>query len=285
VRIVLTRTIQDVRKHLELIRRQNKRIGLVPTMGALHAGHASLIERARSDSAFVTVSIFVNPLQFGPNEDYLRYPRPLEGDLEICENAGVDLVFAPEVTEVYASEQRTFVEVSRLGDHLCGAFRPGHFRGVATVVAKLFNIAYPDRAYFGEKDYQQLAIIRRMVKDLNFGVEIVAVPTYREPDGLALSSRNAYMSPSERALSPVVFQTLRAAKTAIEQGERRTDVIKGSAIKALSRESGVRVQYFEIVDPLEVQPVAEIHGEVRVACAVFIGNTRLIDNIAAVSPE
>jgi pantoate--beta-alanine ligase len=285
VRIVLTRTIQDVRKHLELIRRQNKRIGLVPTMGALHAGHASLIERARSDSAFVTVSIFVNPLQFGPNEDYLRYPRPLERDLEICENAGVDLVFAPEVTEVYASEQRTFVEVSRLGDHLCGAFRPGHFRGVATVVAKLFNIAYPDRAYFGEKDYQQLAIIRRMVKDLNFGVEIVAVPTYREPDGLALSSRNAYMSPSERALSPVVFQTLRAAKTAIEQGERRTDVIKGSAIKALSRESGVRVQYFEIVDPLEVQPVAEIHGEVRVACAVFIGNTRLIDNIAAVSPE
>jgi len=285
VRIVLTRTIQDVRKHLELIRRQSKRIGLVPTMGALHAGHASLIERARSDSDFVTVSIFVNPLQFGPNEDYLRYPRPLERDLEICENAGVDLVFAPEVTEVYASEQRTFVEVSRLGDHLCGAFRPEHFRGVATVVAKLFNIAHPDRAYFGEKDYQQLAIIRGMVKDLNFGVEIVAVPTFREPDGLALSSRNAYMSPAERALAPVVFQTLRAAKTSIEQGERRTDVVKGAAIKALSRESGIRVQYFEIVDPLEVQPVAEIHGEVRVACAVFIGNTRLIDNIAAVSPE
>jgi pantoate--beta-alanine ligase len=285
VSLALTRTVHDVREHLEAIRRGGKRIGLVPTMGALHAGHSSLIERARAGSDFVAVSIFVNPLQFGPGEDYLRYPRPLEGDLEICEHAHVDLVFAPEIAEVYVSEQRTFVEVSRLGDHLCGAFRPGHFRGVATVVAKLFNIIQPDYAYFGEKDYQQLCIIRRMVQDLNFGVGVVPVPTYREADGLALSSRNAYLNSSERAIAPVVFRTLMAAKTAIEEGERRPQVIKDAAIKTLSRESQVRVQYFEIVDPLEVQPVAEIQGAVRIACGAWIGSTRLIDNVAAVSSK
>jgi pantoate--beta-alanine ligase len=251
-------------------------------MGALHAGHASLIERSRGDSDFVVVSIFVNPLQFGPNEDYQRYPRPLEKDLEVCVRMGADLVFVPEVDDIYVSPQLTFVDVTRLGDHLCGAFRPGHFRGVTTVVAKLFNIVQPDRAYFGEKDFQQLCVIRRMVEDLNMPIAIVPVPIFRETDGLALSSRNVYLAPDERAAAPVLQRALQVGRQMIETGERDPAAVKNAAAAVLASEKLVRPEYFEIVDSVEVQPVSQISGEVRIAGAIWVGKTRLIDNVAAV---
>jgi pantoate--beta-alanine ligase len=218
VSLVTVRSVDEVRNRLTLARRAAKTIGLVPTMGALHAGHASLMEKARRECDVVAVTIFVNPLQFGPNEDYQRYPRTMEHDLEICERVGVDVVFAPPMEELYVSEQRTFVEVARLAEHLCGPFRPGHFRGVATVVAKLFNVIQPDRAYFGEKDYQQLCVIRKMVQDLNFPIEIMPVSIYRDADGLALSSRNAYLEPEEREAAPALFRALTSAQRMIEEG-------------------------------------------------------------------
>ena len=279
--LVVVRTVSEVREHLAPVRHGKRRISLVPTMGALHAGHASLIAEARADSHFVAVSVFVNPLQFGPGEDYLRYPRPLDSDLDVCRREGADLVFAPDVKDIYVSDQRTFVEVTRLGDHLCGPFRPGHFRGVATVVAKLFNIVQPDRAYFGEKDYQQLCIIRRMVQDLNLGIEIVPVPIYRDVDGLALSSRNAYLNEAERAAAPDLFRALMLARKMIEEGERKSSVVREAAGKILAAQPLARVEYLQIVDPIEVQPVDEIATEVRIAGAVWIGKTRLIDNVAA----
>ena len=277
----IARTVMEVRNLLAPVRHARRTIGLVPTMGALHAGHASLIEAARSRSDFVVVSIFVNPLQFGPGEDYLLYPRPVDKDLEVCRRMGASLVFAPGVEDIYVSEQRTFVEVERLGDHLCGPFRPGHFRGVTTVVAKLFNIVQPDHACFGEKDYQQLCIIRRMVQDLNLGIDVIAVPTSRDTDGLALSSRNAYLDSEERAAAPTLFRALTAARKMIEEGERRAILVKEAAGKVLASEARVRVQYFEIVDPAELQPVDEVTAEVRIAGAIFVGKTRLIDNLAA----
>ena len=265
--LLLARTVQEVRKHIAEARLGKLTIGLVPTMGALHAGHASLIERARADTGFVAVSIFVNPLQFGPDEDYLRYPRPLEKDLEVCAQKRADLVFVPEVGDMYTSPQRAFVEVSRLGDHLCGAFRPGHFRGVTTVVAKLFNSVDPDRAYFGEKDFQQLCIIRRMVEDLNMRVSVVPVPILREADGLALSSRNVYLGPEERAAAPVLHRALQASRKMIEGGERTPKAVKEAAAQILAAEKLVRPEYFEIVDLVEVQPVTTIRDEVRIAAA------------------
>jgi len=282
VNLITVRTVREVRDHLASNRSQDKKIGLVPTMGALHAGHASLIASAKSGSDFVAVSIFVNPLQFGPGEDYQRYPRPIDADLEICERMGADLVFTPEVADMYVSEQRTFVEVMRLGDHLCGAFRPGHFRGVTTVVSKLFNIIQPDRAWFGEKDFQQLCMIRRMVQDLNLAIEIVPVPTYRDADGLALSSRNAYLDPGEREAAPALYRALTTARRLIENGERKSGIVKERAARILAEKPAIRPQYFEIVDPMELQPVAEITSEVRIAGAVWVGKTRLIDNVAAV---
>jgi len=285
VSFFVARTVREVRKHLAEARFDKPTIGLVPTMGALHAGHASLIERARADADFVSVSIFVNPLQFGPNEDYLRYPRPLDKDLEVCERHGADIVFAPEVDDIYASPQRTFVEVARLGDHLCGAFRPGHFRGVTTVVAKLFNIVQPDRAYFGEKDFQQLCVIRRMVQDLNMPVSVVPVPILREADGLALSSRNVYLGPDERAAAPALHRALQVSRQMIEEGERNPAAVKDAAARILASEQLVKPEYFEIVDTVDVQPVLEITGEVRIAGAIWVGKTRLIDNVAAVSPS
>ena len=274
-------SVSEIRQHLDRVRHENKTIGFVPAMGALHAGHASLIASARAECDFVVVSIFVNPLQFGPSEDYQRYPRPLEKDLEICAAQGANLVFAPEVDDLYASPQVTFVDVTRITDHLCGAFRPGHFRGVTTVVAKLFHVVQADRAYFGEKDYQQLCVIRRMVEDLNLPVSIVPVPTLREADGLAMSSRNVYLEPDQRAAAPSLFRALNAARAMIEAGETDAAKIKESALRVLSYEPLARVQYFEIVDA-EVQPVATVRGEVRIAAAIFIGKTRLIDNVPAV---
>jgi pantoate--beta-alanine ligase len=274
-------SVSQLREQLDRVRREGRRIGLVPTMGALHAGHASLIERARAECDFVVVTIFVNPLQFGPSEDFQRYPRPIEKDSAICAEKGVDLIFAPEVSEMYAAPQLTFVEVTRVTDHLCGAFRPGHFRGVATVVLKLFNIVQADFAYFGEKDYQQLCVIRRMVEDFNLRIAIVPVPTFREPDGLAMSSRNIYLSAAERAAAPALFRALTLAREKIASGETDAAAIKAAAVKILSADPLIRVQYFEIVEPSEVQPVAVVSGPVRIAAAIFIGNTRLIDNVAA----
>jgi len=274
-------SVSQLREQLDRVRREGRRIGLVPTMGALHAGHASLMERACAECEFVVVTIFVNPLQFGPSEDFQRYPRPIEKDAAICAEKGVDLIFAPEVSEMYAAPQLTFVEVTRVTDHLCGAFRPGHFRGVATVVLKLFNIVQADFAYFGEKDYQQLCVIRRMVEDFNLRIGIVPVPTFREKDGLAMSSRNIYLSAAERAAAPALFRALTLAREKIASGETDAATIKAAAVKILSADPLIRVQYFEIVEPSEVQPVAVVSGPVRIAAAIFIGNTRLIDNIAA----
>jgi pantoate--beta-alanine ligase len=248
-------------------------------MGALHAGHEKLIQTARAKSAFVVVSIFVNPLQFGPNEDYKRYPRPLQHDLEVCDRNGVDLVFAPSVEEIYPLPQLTFTEVSRVSEHLCGKFRPGHFRGVATVVLKFLNIVQPDRAYFGEKDMQQLAVIRRMVADLNVPVIIVGVPTVREADGLALSSRNSYLNPDERKAAPALYHALREAAARIASGQRDATKIRAAALDILKRFPLIGVEYFEIVDPDELQPVGTIVGPVRVAGAIWLGTTRLIDNM------
>jgi pantoate--beta-alanine ligase len=285
VSLSVVRTVAEVRSHVANARSKKLSIGLVPTMGALHAGHASLIEKARASSGLVVVSIFVNPLQFGPNEDYQRYPRPIEKDLEVCQRMGADLVFGPEVSDIYDSPQRTFVEVTHLSDHLCGAFRPGHFRGVTTVVAKLFDIVQPDHAYFGEKDFQQLCIIRKMTTDLNMPVEIVPVPVYRESDGLALSSRNVYLGPEERAAAPVLQRALQSAKSLIEKGERSSSAVKDAAAVILALEPLAKPQYFEVVDTVNVQPVEQIAGEVRIAGAIWVGKTRLIDNVAAVSPS
>jgi pantoate--beta-alanine ligase len=268
-------SVKDVRDALEL----DNNIGLVPTMGALHAGHEKLIETARRESGTVVVSIFVNPIQFGPSEDFARYPRTLEQDLEICKRLGVDLVFEPSVREMYPAPQATFVEVSRVSEHLCGKFRPGHFRGVATVVLKLFDIIRPHRAYFGEKDMQQLAVIRRMVADLNVPVAILGVPTVRETDGLALSSRNKYLNPEERKAAPLLYRVLQDAAARIREGERDSAKVRDAAMAVLGQSPLIRPEYFEIVDPEELQPVEKIDGPVRIAAAIWIGTTRLIDNL------
>jgi pantoate--beta-alanine ligase len=268
-------TVNEVRELLE----SRKNIGLVPTMGALHAGHERLIQRAREESSVVVVTIFVNPLQFGPKEDFGRYPRTMSQDLEMCESNQTDLVFAPAVDEVYPAPQRAFVELERLTDGLCGKYRPGHFRGVATVVLKLLNMVQPHRAYFGEKDMQQLAVIRRMVLDLNLPVAIVGVPTVREADGLALSSRNKYLSGEERAAAPSLHRALLAAASRIAAGERNVAKAKEAGLEILRVSPLIRVEYFEIVDPEELQPVDVINRPVRIAAAIWIGNTRLIDNV------
>jgi pantoate--beta-alanine ligase len=268
-------TVNDLRKALE----SAELIGLVPTMGALHAGHENLIETARRECRTVVVSIFVNPIQFGPSEDYSRYPRTLEQDLEACARRGTDLVFAPPVEEMYPLPQLTFVEVTRISEHLCGKFRPGHFRGVATVVLKLLNMVQPQRAYFGEKDMQQLQVIRRMVLDLNAPVTIVGVPTVREPDGLALSSRNKYLSAEERRAAPALYQALQAAVRRIKEGERDVTKTRTATLEILEKQPLIHVEYLDIVDPDELAPVSTIGRSVRIAAAIWIGRTRLIDNV------
>ncbi|PYR97935.1 MAG: pantoate--beta-alanine ligase [Acidobacteria bacterium] len=275
----VVQTVNDVRKALLSARKSGTVIGLVPTMGALHAGHEALIEAARRKCGVVVVSIFVNPLQFGPNEDYQRYPRALVKDLGICRRHGADIVFNPSVDEMYRTPQLTFAEVTRVSEDLCGKFRPGHFRGVATVVLKLFNIVRANRAYFGEKDMQQLAVIRRMVADLNVPIEIIGVPTVREADGLAISSRNEYLNPAERRVAPVLYHALQEAAGRIRSGERDAAKVRETAMAILRAEPLMRVEYVEIVDPSEIQPLSTISGPVRIAAAVWIGGTRLIDNV------
>jgi pantoate--beta-alanine ligase len=280
--VELARTVAETRLAVARLRDAGKTIGFVPTMGALHAGHGRLIDVARTECGGVVVSVFVNPIQFNQQADYDRYPRTIEADLTFCEERGADVVFAPPVDEMYPRPLRTHVDVEGLTEHLCGAFRPGHFRGVATVVAKLFAIVQPDRAYFGEKDAQQLAVIRRMVADLHLPVTIVGVPTVREPSGLALSSRNQRLSEKERAIAPAIYRALRAAAAAIERGERDPQAAKCAALAELSCDARMRLEYLEIVDPEELQPVAEIAGPVLIATAVWLGETRLIDNVTAV---
>lgn len=273
------RSIAELREALTSVRETKRTIGLVPTMGALHGGHAKLIETARRETGCVVASIFVNPIQFDRNDDYERYPRDLSSDVEFCTVRGVEFIFAPTAAEMYPEPQRAFVDVEAVGDHLCGAFRQGHFRGVGTVVLKLLNIVQPSRAYFGEKDAQQLAVIRRMVKDLNFPVAIVEVPTVREGDGLALSSRNQHLNAEERRIAPVLNRALRQAEELIWTGARRVDEIKKASLATLQRYPEIRVEYLEIVDPENMQPVEQISGPVRIMTAAWIGKTRLIDNV------
>ena len=274
-------SIEEIRRIVSGVRRAGRSSGLVPTMGALHAGHGRLIEIARRESDFVVVSVFVNPTQFDRAEDYSRYPRTLASDVEFCAALGVDAVFAPAVEEMYPRPQRTLVEVQGVSEHLCGRFRPGHFRGVATVVLKLLNIIQPDRAYFGEKDAQQLAVIRRMAADLNVSSAIVDVPTVRDADGLALSSRNGRLSAGERLVAPVLNRALQAAEAFIIAGMTSAEEVRSAALRVFEQHPEVRVEYLEIVDPDEMQPVEQIIGPVRIAGAVWIGKTRLIDNVLA----
>jgi pantoate--beta-alanine ligase len=251
-------------------------------MGALHLGHRRLLEMARRETATVVASIFVNPTQFERPDDLDRYPRPLSRDLEICGEAGVDVVFAPTPAEMYPQTQLTWVEAPSLTEHLCGPGRPGHFRGVATVVMKLLQIVQPDRAYFGEKDAQQLAVIRRMVMDLNVPVTIVPVATVRELDGLAMSSRNQHLSPLERQTATALSRALFAARDLVQNGEKSPAVIESSVMPLLA---GIRLEYFSIVDPETLQPVALITGKVLIAGAIWLGPTRLIDNLIASPPH
>jgi len=258
-------------------RARGERIAFVPTMGALHDGHVTLLREARVHGQRVALSIFVNPTQFGPNEDLARYPRDLEGDLAKAAGAATDVAFVPEPRDIYPAGFQTTVEVGELARGLCGPFRPGHFAGVATVVCKLLNIVRPDVALFGEKDYQQLAIVRRRVADLDMAIEIVGVPTVREADGLALSSRNAYLSPGERARALSLSRALFAARDAVAAGERRTDAIVAQARAALDVD---RVDYVELVDADSLQPLTQIDRPAVLAIAAFVGRTRLIDNVA-----
>jgi pantoate--beta-alanine ligase len=279
--LVTLRTITELRARVGEARGAGAVIGAVPTMGALHAGHGSLIERARAECGCVVVTVFVNPTQFNEPADYTKYPRTLEADLAFCEPRGVDIVFAPSEAEMYSAGAQTFVNVGEVAEFMEGQFRPGHFRGVATVVAKLLHVVAPDRAYFGEKDAQQLAVIRRMVADLNFPVEIVEVATVREPDGLALSSRNARLSPDQRRQAVALYQVLLAARSRILDGERVAGELKHLAAEVIARYPAVRLEYFEVADPIRMAPVENITGPVRLAGAIRLGDVRLIDNLLA----
>ncbi len=279
--VQLVRTIAELRDRLALSRMRGRTIGLAPTMGALHAGHGALMERARADCHVVVVSIFVNPIQFDQSSDYEAYTIDVTKDLEFCATLGMDFVFMPGLEEMYPKPASTFVEVEGVSEHLCGMFRPGHFRGVATVVAKLFNIVAPNKAYFGEKDAQQLAVIERMVADLNMPVGIIAVPTVREPDGLALSSRNRRLTPEERLLAPLLYQALQLAAAYIRKGCTSAAEVRDAAIAHLQEHAEFRVEYLEVVDAGSMTPVEQISGPVRIASAAWLGSTRLIDNLKA----
>ncbi|MCX7760964.1 MAG: pantoate--beta-alanine ligase [Hydrogenothermaceae bacterium] len=262
------------------LKKAGKRIGFVPTMGYLHEGHLSLVRRAKQENDVVVVSIFVNPLQFGKNEDLDRYPRDFERDCSLCEREKVDYIFYPSASDMYPEDFKTYVEVKDLPDVLCGKFRPGHFRGVTTVVLKLFNIVQPDNAYFGEKDYQQLKIIQRMVKDLNVPVNVIGCPIVREPDGLAMSSRNKYLSEEERKSAVFISKALFQVKETFERGERDVNKLKDMGINILKQAPLIReIQYFEVVHPESLEPKEIAESSDVVAVAVYIGNTRLIDNI------
>lgn len=278
----ITTTIPETRRIINEARAEGGRVGLVPTMGALHEGHLSLVRTARVRCSFVAVSIFVNPTQFAPGEDFDRYPRTLEADRALLEREGVDLVIAPSTAEMYAADDATVVHVSRLTDVLCGPWRPGHFDGVATVVVKLFNIASADVAFFGEKDYQQLQVIRRLVRDLHIPIQIVGCPTVREPDGLAMSSRNVFLSAEDRVRAVGLSGALFEAKRRIEvERERDGDALRHLLYERLRQAGILRVDYADVVDPDTLLSVRNVRSEVRILAAIRLGDTRLIDNVAA----
>ncbi len=276
--MIISGSIKDTRAQVKEWKKQGLSVGLVPTMGYLHEGHKSLIERARKENDKVCVSIFVNPMQFGPNEDLDSYPRDLERDSKICEEAGVDLIFHPEVEEMYNPNFCGFVDMHTLPEKLGGASRPVHFRGVQTVVSKLFHIMPADRAYFGQKDAQQLAIIRRMVIDLDFDIEIIGCPIIREEDGLAKSSRNTYLSKEERAQAVILNQSLEEAMKAIDAGEKDAAKVKAIITDKLNTCPLAKIDYVEVVSFDTIQPIEKVEGAVLIAIAVYIGTTRLIDN-------
>lgn len=274
----IVKTISEVRNEVKNWKKQGLSVGLVPTMGYLHEGHKSLIDRACRENDKVVVSVFVNPTQFGPGEDLATYPRDIQRDAALCEDAGAALIFNPEPEEMYFDDFHTYVTMESLSDELCGKTRPIHFRGVCTVVSKLFHIVAPDRAYFGQKDAQQLAIIKRMVRDLNFDIEIVGCPIVREADGLAKSSRNTYLNPEERKAALVLSRAVRLGQELIQNGERNADVIVEKMKQLIEEEPLAKIDYVQVVDAISIQPVVEIKGSILVAMAVYIGKTRLIDN-------
>lgn len=261
------------------LKKKGNKIGFVPTMGALHFGHLSLVRRANQISHNTIVSIFVNPLQFGANEDFDKYPRDLTKDAEALKELNVDYIFAPEINGIYPEGFSTEIINSTLGNILCGKSRPGHFKGVLTIVAKLFNIIQPDFAIFGQKDYQQLILIKRMVQDLNFPVEIVSCPIVRESDGLAMSSRNSYLSPEERKAATILYKSLQLAEEMVENGETNLELIKKEVSKMISSQPLAKIDYVETVHPHTLEAVSSLKGEAVLLLAVYIGQTRLIDNV------
>ncbi len=277
----VVKTVKEVRDIVSGWKREGLSVGFVPTMGYLHEGHRSLIEKSVSENDRTVVSVFVNPIQFGPSEDLASYPRDLQRDMDVVGSAGGDLIFHPEPSEMYPGHFTSFIDTSETTELLCGAVRPGHFRGVCTVVGKLFNIVMPERAYFGQKDAQQLATIRRFVRDLNFNVQIVACPIVRESDGLAKSSRNTYLSADERQAALVLSQSLQKGKALIDAGERDAAAVKEAIRAHLLTQPLARIDYVEVVDNENIRRVERISGSTLVAIAVYIGKTRLIDNFIA----
>ncbi|MEW6725074.1 MAG: pantoate--beta-alanine ligase [Bacillota bacterium] len=275
----ILKTKDEVRRAVRQARREGKTVGFVPTMGYLHEGHLALMRKAGEDNDLVVVSIFVNPTQFGPNEDYASYPRDLARDAELAASAGVDIIFAPEVSEMYPRGFSTIVDIQRLGDYLCGAKRPGHFRGVCTVVTKLFNIVQPDRAYFGQKDAQQARVIRQITADLDLPIEVRVLPTVREADGLAMSSRNTYLTPREREAALVLNWSLVRARDLVQSGEQEAAVIAEAITAMIEAEPLARIDYVSVVSGDTLEPVQRLDGPILIAVAVFIGKTRLIDNL------
>lgn len=271
--------ISEVRNFVKEKQKENKDIAFVPTMGYLHEGHLSLMRTARKENDIVIASIFVNPTQFSPEEDLEEYPRDLDRDTRLAKEVGVDMIFAPEVEEIYSSNHVTKVEVEGLTDYLCGASRPGHFSGVCTIVTKLFNIVTPDRVYFGQKDAQQVLIVKRLIEDLNFDIEIKTVSIAREEDGLAISSRNEYLDEEEREAATVLFESLQLARKLIESGERNAEAVKEKLVQKIKAEPLAKIDYVEIVNQNTLESVEKIKGEILIALAVYIGETRLIDNV------
>ncbi|HBI23980.1 MAG TPA: pantoate--beta-alanine ligase [Nitrospiraceae bacterium] len=271
--------IIEMQRYVTQLRWEGKIIGFVPTMGALHKGHLSLMEHAKNESDHVVVSIFVNPAQFGPKEDYKEYPRDMEGDTEKIAYVGVDTLFTPSVSAIYPEGYRTYIEVKDLSYVMCGRARPGHLRGVATVVLKLFNIVKPHKAFFGQKDFQQTVIIKKMVEDLNSDVDVVVLPTVREEDGLAMSSRNQYLGPEERKSATVLYRSLEEARLLFNKGERSAELLRYTIIKIFKSEPSVLLEYVAIVNPKTLEEVKEAEEGTVIALAARIGKTRLIDNI------
>jgi len=280
--MITVKTVGDMKSLVRRWKNEGKTVGLVPTMGFLHEGHLSLVRDSKKRADVTVVSIFVNPIQFGPKEDFKKYPRDLEKDSAYLKEGGADCLFYPDAADIYPAGYRTYVAVHGLQDRLCGKSRPGHFQGVATVVLKLFNIVSPDFAFFGAKDAQQVLIIKRMAADLNLHVDVVTCPIVREPDGLALSSRNTYLSPDERIAALVLSRSLAAAEKLIAAGERDAAKVIAGMKSVIGSEPLARIDYVDAVDAVGLEPVAEIRGDVLIALAVFIGSTRLIDNIRVI---